>query len=616
LSRQRQPKQNKKNLEQERIEANIQAANSAFSSLRSARRWGGGSTSPSAKLLTPLLQEMQLVTKPGSRFAGNVRYGAIDPISKQVFLSPFVREKMSVDNYIFVLGHLALHLGLGHQQSEADAALTVARERVVDTMLIGLGLGTPPANYAFIVSSGDTDEERLAASISAEAGKSPLVAATIAGDGVRDIEPAPGLDYSEQMAEGMQQLLVSRLEELRPAEVGKRRQSLAEEARRYVINHYPLLGAMASRIKIVTDAAICNREQIHIAAVNPTLGEIYLNLHSQLSLREAVYVLAHELLHLGLRHADRLRGRDPFIWNLAADFAIAGWLNKMAVGVAPQDGLMYDPTLEGLSAEAIYDLLTTQPAKLRRIRTLRGMELGDIILTGPRTLLRGDVSTFEDAYAEALQRGLEACRLRYGASRGLIPADLIEEIDALDVDPIPWDVALAHWFEEFVPAAQARRTYARASRRQSATPDIPRPRYYYPEESIASSTFGVILDTSASMDRTLLAKSLGAIASYAEARGVRRLRLVHCDAMPYDDGYVEPEELRHSYPVKGRGGTVLQMAVNYLLAQADFPPTAPVLLVSDGYFESDLYVPREHAFMLPTADPYQVAPTGTVFRPL
>ena len=618
VSRGRQPKTKQKNNEQERIEANREAATAAFESLRTRRWWGGsGKSNPAAKLLTPLLQEMQLVTKPGARFAANVRYGAIDPLAKQVFLNPFVRERMSRDNYLFVLAHLALHLGLEHHLSVGDLALQAARERVVDTMLGGLALGTPPADYVIAPISGDTDEMRLAAVIAEEWTKTPPAVSTMAGLGVSDVETAPGmLNYSDRLAEGLQQLLTARLDELRPEDIAKRTSSLAEEARRYIINRYPLLGARAARIKIITDSSILNREHIHIAAVNPALGEIYLNLHSNLSLREAVYVLAHELLHLGLRHGDRLRGRDPFVWNLAADFAIAIWLNQMAVGVAPQDGLMYDPTLAGMSTEAIYDLLMTQPGKLRRVRTLRGMEMGDVILTGPRTLLRGDVSTFEDAYAEALKRGLEACRLRYGASRGLVPADLVEEIDSLDVDPIPWDVELAHWFEEFVPAVQARRTYARASRRQSASPDIPRPRYYYPEETVQASTFGVILDTSASMDRTLLAKSLGAIASYAEARGVKRLRLVHCDAMPYDDGYVDPQDLRQQYSVKGRGGTVLQMAVNYLLAQEDFPTTAPVLLISDGYFESDLQVPREHAFVLPTADPYQAVPAGRVFRPL
>ena len=80
------------------------------------------------------------------------------------------------------------------------------------------------------------------------------------------------------------------------------------------------------------------------------------------------------------------------------------------------------------------------------------------------------------------------------------------------------------------------RTYTRASRRQSSTPDIPRPVQFVPQEWKDASTFGVALDTSGSMDRELLGRALGAIASYAEVRDVPQVRLVRggdaCRARP------------------------------------------------------------------------------------
>src|SRR5205814_4072375 len=134
--------------------------------------------------------------------------------------------------------------------------------------------------------------------------------------------------------------------------------------------------------------------------------------------------------------------------------------------------------------------------------------------------------------------------------------------------------------EQNVPMVREKlRTYARASRRQSSTPDIPRPARYVPQEWRDACTFGVVLDTSGSMDRELLGRALGAIASYSEARDVPRVRLVLCDAAPYDQGYVAPTDLRGVYPVRGRGGTVLQPAVNHLISRPDFPPTAPVMII-------------------------------------
>jgi hypothetical protein len=72
---------------------------------------------------------------------------------------------------------------------------------------------------------------------------------------------------------------------------------------------------------------------------------------------------------------------------------------------------------------------------------------------------------------------------------------------ALSHPPPPWNARLARWFDEFVPRPEPVRMYARPSRRQSSTPDIPRAGPHLPPEEIARRTFGVVLDTSGSMDR-------------------------------------------------------------------------------------------------------------------
>jgi predicted metal-dependent peptidase len=129
----------------------------------------------------------------------------------------------------------------------------------------------------------------------------------------------------------------------------------------------------------------------------------------------------------------------------------------------------------------------------------------------------------DDIYRRCVEAGM-AC-----PTRGLLPAGLLEEIKSLFTPPVPWDVELARWMEANVPIVrEPLRTYARASRRQASTPDIPRPARYVPQEWKDACTFGVILDTSGSMDREVLGRALGAIASYAEARDVTGIRLVLC----------------------------------------------------------------------------------------
>jgi predicted metal-dependent peptidase len=157
------------------------------------------------------------------------------------------------------------------------------------------------------------------------------------------------------------------------------------------------------------------------------------------------------------------------------------------------------------------------------------------------------------------------------------------------------------------------RSYARPSRRQSSTPDIPRPGWHQPEEQIHRCTFGVVIDTSGSMERPLLGKALGAIASYAIAREVPQARVVFCDAAAYDAGYLDVEAIAGRVTVRGRGGTVLQPGVALLERAEDFPADAPILVITDA--ECDMVrIRREHAFLVPPGARLPFTPRGPVFH--
>ena len=91
------------------------------------------------------------------------------------------------------------------------------------------------------------------------------------------------------------------------------------------------------------------------------------------------------------------------------------------------------------------------------------------------------------------------------------------------------------------------------------------------------------------------------------------VRLIYCDAKPYDAGYVSPEELAGGVEVKGRGGTVLQPAVDLLESSRDFPKHAPVLIITDGWIEKTLRITREHAFLLPRGEHLPFVTEAPVF---
>ncbi len=381
-------------------------------------------------------------------------------------------------------------------------------------------------------------------------------------------------------------------------------------AQQRLISSHPLLGALAIGFQVVEDPRICQLNDIRVAAIDVSSRTIWINPGAGLKPDECLFVFAHELLHAGLNHSSRRRGRDAQLWNVACDFVINGWLIEMGIGTPPMLGLLHDPDFQGRSAEEIYDYLARDMRRARKLATLRGPGMPDL-------LGREEGGIFVDAEAycrRALYQGMERCLM---SGRGFLPAGLVEEIRSLAQPPIPWDVRLAYWFDEHFPPPERHRSYARPSRRQSSTPEIPRPSILKPpEEERQARVFGVILDTSGSMETKLLGKAIGAIASYAQAREVFAVRLVYCDATAYDAGWMPPESLLERIAVKGRGGTVLQPGVECLRQAAqrrDFPPRGPVLLITDGYCEDHLQIDFEHAFLLPEGNRLPFAPRGEVF---
>ncbi|MBR1593126.1 MAG: hypothetical protein IJ666_09000 [Ruminococcus sp.] len=388
-----------------------------------------------------------------------------------------------------------------------------------------------------------------------------------------------------------------------------KRKSIMQKAADWFINHYPLLGGLAADFKIIETTGRADLSDIEIAAVDVTVGKIYVNPSAGLTFEEWKFVLAHEYLHAGLQHHTRRNGRDPYLWNIACDFVINGWLNEMQTGIMPQNGLMYDETLKNQSAEEIYDKLTDNIRKNAKLSTFRGYGKGDIIDKGWKPD-NNKPTTLDDFCKNALRNGLE---YHSSAGRGYIPAGLIEEIKALSMPPVPWDVELAKCFDIWFAPIEKHRTYARPSRRQSSTPNIPRPSYVRPELPENISTYAVIIDTSGSMSPTLIGKALGAAASYSAAKEVSFVRVVFCDAQAYDIGYVSPEDIAGRVEVKGRGGTVLQPAVDLLENAKDLPKNAPILIITDAGIENNLKVHHEHAFLIPEGSRLPFRPRGKVF---
>ena len=532
------------------------------------------------------------------------------------------------EEWQWVLGHCLLHLAFEHFRENNSPAWNAACDGIVARFLADTKTGAPPSELASVLPPlPSRDEHQLARRFESDGIPAAFgnLGTAGAGAGALDMawsdEPrtdwysnAP-LDWAQIFAAGLSNAVTHAVRvaagvaDEYDRDTGK--QTVAQTARGWFISSYPLLGALAAAFELIEDPLVCGRLEILVAAIDVRARRIYLNPNAGMTQGQCRFVMAHEFLHAALRHDERCGGRDAYLWNVSCDFVINDWLLEMGIGDPPSFGMLHDPALRGQSAEAIYDGITKDLRRYRKLQTMRGPGKSDILGDEVPWWKTGEGMGLDAWYRGALAQGLA---YHEGEGRGLLPAGLVEEIRALEMPVVPWDVELAQWFDARFAPIEKRRSYARMSRRQSAAPDIPLPARVVPEAIERSRTFGVVLDTSGSMEPKLLAKALGTIASYALAHEVAAVRVIFCDASAYDEGWMRPEEIAGSVRVRGRGGTVLQPGVDLLESAPDFPKSGPVLVLTDAECEPDLAIGRDHAFVVPIGARLPFSPRGPVFE--
>ncbi|MCH9809364.1 MAG: peptidase [Alphaproteobacteria bacterium] len=525
---------------------------------------------------------------------------------------PNVRRRAPPEQWAYVFARLCLHIALDHiDPAGSDPSWHFAAWYLSDELAALSGIGKRPGEFMPLPPGLPRGEVETLAEHFRQNGAPPDVESLSLGLPGRAFWSFDGHVTTPQVVRDKRRASLARgIRAAAAAAVdvaGGARESLTSHkpkvtniqlARKWVISEFPLLSALAASFTLVEDEDVCASMDVQVAAISDEAQEIYFNPRAKLSDEEARFVVAHELLHSGLRHIPRRQGRDPWLWNVACDYVVNDWLIEMQVGTAPEDiGYLHDPILKDLSAEEVYDRIVSDLRLRRRLekaRTMNGNSPDMLDGTHGPSWWRGGGVDLDTFYRRALAEGLE---LHLGRGRGFLPAGLVEEIRSLLQPPIPWDVELSHWLDQYFPPLERKRSYARAHRRQSATPDIPRPAWIAPDEMKSSRVLAAVIDTSGSMGRSDLGKALGAIASYAMSRDVGFVRLVQCDAAAHDSGYVEPEVLLDRVQIKGRGGTVLMPGIRLVERADDYPKDGPILIVTDGACDR-LATSRDHAILL------------------
>ena len=349
-------------------------------------------------------------------------------------------------------------------------------------------------------------------------------------------------------------------------------------------------------------------------AINPDWFE-------NLSLQEATFVLAHELMHLMLLTHDRIGETDIRVVNIAHDLIINADLEKVLNMPTPAMGLTYkaflpqfvwDEFKEGMPMEKLVALLEKHSEKglsflsawsaveARDVGTLGDAlqkALGDNPFDGAQSSVGLDVFTLEKELE--LYPGEVAPKLKQKATQ--LSKKIFEAISKQEMhervssymgsirkmqgsDPgrrkytyealqahynPPWQMAMQQWMEA---TATGTRTYARPSRRGQYS-DLVRP-----GKDKTGYTLHIVLDTSGSMD-SVLPKALAVIGSFCGNMNIETIHILQCDTEITANDWVETSAL-HNYEIRGFGGSDMSPAMFHL---AEDPEVERAIVITDGY---------------------------------
>lgn len=276
-----------------------------------------------------------------------------------------------------------------------------------------------------------------------------------------------------------------------------------------------------------------------------------------------LFVLAHEIMHIILKHGFRMQGRNAKIWNIACDHAINIQLKKAGLKLWAHC-YCDEENFAGMSAEQIYDVLiqekTTPKGK-------GGKDKGDQGGLSNDVRAPGDMDQEERAVAE---RQIDQ-KVAQAASMARMADDLSDDLERLVNGilnpPLPWQQLLREFMTEATPEDES------WNRRNRRFPTI-----YLPTRwSVRMGEITLIGDTSGSISNQTFAQIGAELAEIVEQVKPERVRMVWADTKVAGEQVFEEGEDIELHPMGG-GGTDMRVPLRFV---EKYEPLVCVL-ITDG----------------------------------
>lgn len=361
------------------------------------------------------------------------------------------------------------------------------------------------------------------------------------------------------------------------------------KAKSLLILDHPFFGTACSKRPIIyTDA-------VPTAAMSAT-GQIYMNVDwcAPLTVRQLMFLLAHEALHYMLAHSLRRGHRDPLAWNIACDKVINDTLIDAGVGDFIDGGVTLDGARE-MAAEQLYDDADdgdgNGPGGI-------GNDVGSPVDDNGNAL---DEATIHQLEAQAKIEAIQSAKAAKAA--GKLPAGVERLIDQLVNVTTPWYDILERFMQGRVKDDYS---WQRPNRRFIANG------IYIPGADYTPSMGPLVIgaDMSGSIQQPEIDMMNGHINRIIETCRPEKVYVVYCDAAISGVDEFTPDDFPVRIQAKGGGGTSFKPVFDWIDTNGIDPEV--VVYLTDGYGDQDTFTTNHETVWLTTANTQ--FPFGTVIK--
>jgi len=368
-----------------------------------------------------------------------------------------------------------------------------------------------------------------------------------------------------------------------------------EQAKARLMLEHPYFGTVASALTLEKNNDILTFSS---DGVKMRYNSEYLD---RLSVTEIEFVMANGAMHTVLQHQNRTAGRTKWLWQTATDYVVNGMLVKN--GMQPPVYANYEAKFEGMYAEEVYEMLraemmdnsqTSMEQEEQQITEVDDVHAENLHMQKEFTP-SSDVDNKEhdnnsdekqdssgtpnaEESKEELKEQFEQIFQKL-KRQGNLPKDLKLVVPEYFSHTIDWRDFLYGYI-----ASYAKSTY-------SFNP--PNMKYLYRGiylPSLSSDLLRIIvaIDTSGSVDETLLSAFLGEVSSVMQQYPNYEIDLITADAKVQSHKVFLPGEALE-YDVSGGGGTDFRPVFEFVDQQINYPTLLIYFTDGEGTF------PREEA---------------------